>query len=302
MYADDTTLTTTLRTSNCAQYTEAEINNALADISGWLRSNKLSLNIKKTKFILFHHPNKQVTVPNLNIDGIPIEQVKNFKFLGLTINEKLNWNDHIDLVHSKISRAAGIINRLKNFLPTRVKLTLYNSLIVPHINYNLIVWGSSTKKISLIQKRAVRSIVNARYNSHTEPIFKQLKILTIDDLFRNCQLKFYYKYKRDLLPSSFSYLKYTPKIRNLRTKNQLYVPNDKAELAKRHLRYRIPILINRTKPDILTKLEKLTYIGFGRYLKNDCIENYTKDCQIKNCYVCNLKSPSIPSIAITSPS
>ena len=102
MYADDTTLSTTLNSS--AQCPET-INIALTNISNWLKLNKLSLNAKKTKMMIFHNKNKKYVTPYLNIDNVPIQQVDTFNFLGLTLDDNLTWKKHISKISSKIARA-----------------------------------------------------------------------------------------------------------------------------------------------------------------------------------------------------
>ena len=105
MYADDTTLTTTLdkfkirenETINMA------INSEITKISDWLKLNKLSLNIKKTKCMILHMPNRHVCDIHLHIDNIKIEVVDNFDFLGMRINKHLKWKPHIDTICDKIS-------------------------------------------------------------------------------------------------------------------------------------------------------------------------------------------------------
>ena len=80
---------------------------------------------------------------------------------------------------------------------------LHNTLILPHLNYCLIVWGFDSSRIRLLQKRAIRTITNSWYRTHTTPIFKSLNILKITDLYWLIVLKFYYKLENKLLPSYF---------------------------------------------------------------------------------------------------
>ena len=206
MYADDTTLTTTLCFAGNPDYTAEIINESLDSVCTWLKVNKLSLNVKKTKFMIFHHANKNFIQPKLTIDQADIERVKSFNFLGLTLDENLSWKSHIDKVKAKIIRASGIINRLKNILPINVKVTLYNSLVLPHINYNLIIWGHQAKQVYKSQKRVLRAVSCSAYNAHSEPIFKALKLLKIEDIFCQSKLKFYHKFSNDKLPPTFNYL------------------------------------------------------------------------------------------------
>ena len=123
LYADDTTLTEPLcsfdvladsRNFNRSILTE-NINRELKAIHIWLCVNKLSLNIPKTKFMIFHHKQRKIDnfIPELKINDYVIERVCEFNFLGLIIDESLSWNAHIQKVSNKISRTLGTLNRLK---------------------------------------------------------------------------------------------------------------------------------------------------------------------------------------------
>ena len=75
-------------------------------------------------------------------------------FLGITINNKLNWNSHINKVTNKISKTVGIFNKLRSFLPSGVLQTIYSTLILPHMIYGILAWGRDTKVIHKIQKKS----------------------------------------------------------------------------------------------------------------------------------------------------
>ena len=93
-----------------------------------------------SKCILFHQPQKKIIEPEIIINGNKIDCVNNFNFLGVIINKLLNWNNHIDHISLKISRVIGILTRLHT-VSIDVLHLLYNSLLLPHINYSLLVWG-----------------------------------------------------------------------------------------------------------------------------------------------------------------
>lgn len=206
-YADDTTLTSSINSLG-PRNISTKINSELAKINDWLIANRLSLNVAKTKYIIFHQPNKKVPVINILINNISIEQVDSFTFLGLTIDKEVNWKNHINKTCLKILKIVGIMSRLKHFLPNYVLKTIYNSLILPQIHYSLICWGyGNTTRILNLQKRAVRTISFSSYNSHTAPLFKHLRLLTIDHSFLRFQLKFYYQLKHQLLPSYLNDIK-----------------------------------------------------------------------------------------------
>ena len=101
MYADDTTLYCDIK--DVPTY-ENVLNVELCKITNWLAANKLSLNVDKTKFMVFHSDKKKVVYPKLLINNIEIERVDYFNFLGLQLNHNLNWNKHVNYVSLKISK------------------------------------------------------------------------------------------------------------------------------------------------------------------------------------------------------
>jgi hypothetical protein len=124
--------------------------------------------------MLFYHKNKFLNQPKLFINDHELEFVESFKFLGIHIDKDLNWTTHINAIHSKILSVIGVLNRLKFFLPSDVKLKIYSALIGCRINYAILLWGHAGDKIFKLQKKAVRLILNRKYNAHSEPLFKIL--------------------------------------------------------------------------------------------------------------------------------
>ncbi len=87
---------------------------------------------------------------------IQTDKVGDFNFLGLTINEHLNWKGHIDKLANKISKTMGVLNKLKHFVPLNSKVIINNSLILSHLNYCILAWGYRRERITKLQKRIVR--------------------------------------------------------------------------------------------------------------------------------------------------
>ena len=140
MYTDDTTLVSTLetfgRTCNVKEI-ERNINIEISKVTTWLQKNKLQLNVSKSKFMMFFkHPK---TLPKLNItaNGNLIDQVSEFNFLGITIDENITWNPHIRNTSIKIARVIGILRKLKRIFSRHILRLIYNSLIHPHLLYGL---------------------------------------------------------------------------------------------------------------------------------------------------------------------
>ena len=103
MYADDTTIYFNLEDFDRYNL-EQDITNELENITLWLKRNKLSLNVQKTKLMIFHRKQKQINELNILIDGITIERVESFNFLGLIIDEGLSWKNILMLVKIKSPR------------------------------------------------------------------------------------------------------------------------------------------------------------------------------------------------------
>ena len=128
-------------------------------------------------------------------------KVNEFNFLDLILDTKLDWKRHSNNTSNKISRTIGVLNKLKNVLPQHIKTIIYNTLIglLPHLNYCILCWGFKCNRVFALQKKATRIITCSRYNAHTEPLFKTVKLLKFSDLLKLRELNFYYKFIHKLL-------------------------------------------------------------------------------------------------------
>ena len=298
IYADDTTLVEpicTFKTSTTQNINSIskEINAELAKIVEWLGLNKLSLNVKKTKMMLFHYKQRNVTAitPKLKINGILIEKVKTFNFLGMTIDEHMTWKPHIQKVACKMAQTIGTMKRLKKFLPQNIMKMLYNSLVLPHLTYGIILWGKKLKRIVKLQKWALRTIVNAKYNAHTTPILNKHKLLRVDDIYKLTAIKIYHKYKNDRLPPFFTEIfelrqPLPAHNHNLRQRQQrLDTPNTVG--ASQSPKFCIPTIIENVSPEITAMFETESLNSTSNAAKKHFIQAYPTNCMIENCYICN---------------
>ena len=153
-------------------------------VSEWLNVNKLSLNIKKTKFVLFRSPNRKPKQElKLSINDENMKQVKNTIFLGIFIDECLTWNEHIAQVTKKIIRASGIIAKIRYFINRNTLKLVYYALVYPYLTYGNLIWGNTYKtrvqKLLNVQKKIIRLMTFKSYLEHIEPMFKELGIFNI---------------------------------------------------------------------------------------------------------------------------
>lgn len=136
----------------------------IATLSEWFQSNKLTLNLKKSKCMVIHpkQESKKVSI-NLTINGERIEQGNSFVYLGLTIQENLHWNMHIAKICTKVGRMAGVMSRLNNNVNEQFLTSIYYSHVHSHISYLPTIWGHSAtdyqiSSLQMAQNNAIRSI------------------------------------------------------------------------------------------------------------------------------------------------
>ena len=213
LFADDTNL---IFSHSILKILIEAVNKELSHLSEWFQANRLSLNVKKTHYIIFG--NKRIPLNEtyqIIFNNNVIERVASTKFLGITVDENLNWKKHILNVSTKVSRSIGIMNRLRYMLPRSTLLTLYYSMIHPHLLYGLIVWGGANhtalNRLTCLQKKAVRIITNSAYRSPSTPLFKDLKILKLSDMYTLLICLFMFKCLHNLLP--FCCLRFSPQLR-----------------------------------------------------------------------------------------
>ena len=298
IYADDTTLVAPICTFDINNHLSISqnINVELKVITDWLALNKLSLNAKKTKMMVFHYHQKRISNLDLRlyINKTRIKQVKEFNFLGVVFDECMTWKNHIQKIAGKISVSVGTLSRLKRFLPMDVLKTIYNALILPHLNLGILLWGHNFTRIFKLQKWAVRAITSSKYNAHTNPLFQKLKLLKVEDIKNTAYLKFYYKYIKDELPKYFDNMfdkKYLTHDHDTRNKNEPLLPKSKKQGAQTAIRFSLLQTIESLPVDITLNLElNSTIQGLAKKAKYHFIESYSGRCNDPSCFVCKTQS------------
>lgn len=193
LFADDTNL---LYANKDLKLLELTVNNELIKLCDWLTANKLTLNIKKSNFVIFKPYQKKTTL-EVNIKMydnslqkyVDLECKEHVKYLGLLIDSKLSWKCHIDYISTKISKTIGLFSKLRHFVPQDTLITLYWSLIQPYLNYGICAWGQASKsnlnKLLILQKRALRIIFFADRKQSAIPLFVKTNIPPINIMY--CQ-------------------------------------------------------------------------------------------------------------------
>ena len=204
----------------------------------WFDVNKLSLNIKKTKFMVFRNRKEIDKDIKLKICDSEIERVTEIKFLGVVIDDKLTWKQHVRYIKGKISKSIAILYKSRSILNYKALHIIYCSLILPYISYCVEVWGSTYKTtvnaIVLLQKRAIRLINKVDFYEHTDPLFKKTHVMKFKDLVYYKTMQIMYKAKSNLLPVSIQRFFSTQETKyNLRDVCKFIVPRAKKEVKRR---------------------------------------------------------------------
>ena len=143
LYADDTNM---FVTGKNIENLICLINTKFKKIVIWPNANKLSLNVKKTHFIIFSFSNKRIVNTNdIVIDNQPVSRVSHTKFLGVIIDDKLNWSEHVNNLKIKLAKGSGISRKCRICFSIDTLITLYYSFIYPYITYCLEVWEGTSE-------------------------------------------------------------------------------------------------------------------------------------------------------------
>ena len=171
------------------------MNKELMKLYEWLCINRLSLNISKTNFVVFHAKNQPKSPVAILISNKAIDEVEEVKYLGIIIDSKMTFKSHINELKIYISRSIGILYKLRPFVTTQILSSVYYGIIYPFLLYGIIIWGNAGKTtltpILTLQNKFVRM---ATFNDALHeipgaltkalPLFYRLKILTIFDIYK----------------------------------------------------------------------------------------------------------------------
>ena len=285
LFADDTNI---LYADKNLAILEKIVNVELQNFCDWLTSNKLTLNTKKSNFVLFHPYQKKVSYyPNIKIfdsdvnRNVNLESKEYVKYLGIIIDKNLLWKFHIDVIATKISKTVGLIAKLRHLVPRRILLNIYQSLIHPYLTYGLASWGQSSKtylnKILILQKRALRMIYFADRRDHAIPLFIDANILPLTFLYYESVSNLMHDINNNKAPLNILKLfKKTSSVHSYSTRSStsknFYVHSTRLEVHKRSLS-QFGVKLWNEIPRGIRDLPKKVFKGEIKQLLFDILEN-----------------------------
>ena len=163
----------------------------LDQISQWINSNKLTINLNKSKFKLVGPSviaDNQMLTFVLKIQNQNLERVKEYKYLGVIFDEKLNWKAHISHLTNRLSEVAGIFYKLKKIMNKNTLIQVYYALVHSHLICGILSWGRACKSAIRPLCVIVNRIINAvclsygRYDA-VSPLYQKLQVLKIPQLY-----------------------------------------------------------------------------------------------------------------------
>lgn len=198
-FADDTAIVSTGKNWN---EVEDNMNNYLRDVSSWLASNKLSLNIDKTVYMTFgSYSNSIPEFLDISINGKSITNVESCKYLGIIFDNKMKWDKHIEYILNKTKYLVFIFHKLSKIMSTEILMMLYYAFFHSIINYGIIAWGGAYSNcLNLLknhQKKLLKIVNKNKFNVHSNP-------LKLEQLFSFESLKYHYNELKDKFLNSNS--------------------------------------------------------------------------------------------------
>ena len=146
LYADDTSVL--LSEKDYSDLIKL-LNSELDKLSNWLSANKLSLNVKKSYYMVFHRAKLKIDkLAAIKMNGVFLQRINSLKYLGVIIDHKLNWTQHIAHVRNIVSKGIGIMYRARNYLTKNSLKSLCVSYIYPYLIYCVEIWGIPPKPTS----------------------------------------------------------------------------------------------------------------------------------------------------------
>lgn len=196
LFADDTAI---YMASDKIEYCCEKMNIELSKLHDYFNENKLKLNISKTKFMIIKNKQKIIDQTDLRIliDNENIEKVSEIKYLGVMIDENIDFNAQTNYICKKAGQKVGMLSRMRYKLKIEQRLTIYKAIIAPHFDYCssiiFIMNDSQLERIQKIQNRAMRAIMNVKKRTHIKLMLDTLGWLSIKQRVTFLTLKFIHK-------------------------------------------------------------------------------------------------------------
>ena len=173
---------------------KAQLESNLKVVANWFKANKLTLNVDKTKFMVFgtNHVLDHCNNIILTFNDKVIERVDVFKYIGKKFDSNMSWSSHIDYLSGNVSKRIGVVKRVKYFLAQETLITLANALVIPHFDYASSVWSncSATDQahLQVLHNRLARTILSADIRTPIDDMLSSINWIRLSNRWSNHML------------------------------------------------------------------------------------------------------------------
>ena len=207
LFADDTFLSLS---SNDIKYLEKTVNLEMKKMSKWFTQNELTLNVEKSKFMLIKRRNSRLQEFTLKYNGKKMERCYSYKYLGVHLDEKLSWKNHVNYLCEKLSKMCGLFAKLRHTCDINLLKPVYYALalVESHLQYCNLIWGKANDNVlqplMKLQDKILR-IICFLPNTETcsEQAYQSMGLLNVKQLHKFSMAKFMFKFKMNKLPKCF---------------------------------------------------------------------------------------------------
>ena len=243
IFADDTAIY--FACSNIIEFKQLA-SSIMKQLDKWFAYNLLTLNTDKSYFCIFRTTqNHRLILPSeIEFNNKVIKRAKSIKYLGITLDEFLDWNEHIRNIKNSLSSLFSVFYNIRRYLTIEHIRVIYYTMIYSRIKYGICAYGFATKenidKVQVIQNKLLKVILEKTWRHPTEELHSEVNILQVSDLFYQEIASFVNKYFSGDLPEVFlDYYKYVNHPYGTRgNQNKLLLPLQRTELGKKTVRYK----------------------------------------------------------------
>ena len=188
---------------------KSKCENSFLQLENRINSNRLTLNYSKTKCVLFSNvknkSNNDFCIDTLN-GTLPKKNA--IKYLGVMVDHKLTWEEHTRYIIQKLTKARGILAKLRHHAPQSILINVYYSIVYRHLYYGVTSWGNTaakyTDRIQIEQNSIVKIITKLPFiKTKISPLYDKLNLLRLSDIYKLEVLKFMFSFKKKILPNCF---------------------------------------------------------------------------------------------------
>ena len=213
------------------------------------------------------------------------------RFLGIYIDENLSFTGHINKLKSKLNSGVYALSTCSKIVPLRILKYIYRSLFESHLRFGSIIYGAAEPKllepISILQRKAVRAVARAKYNAHTDPLFREFNFLKFLDIVHLDQTLFVHNYRNNKHPATFkNFLSPIPRPNQTCRDNHLNFQQE--TLNYKHLNYypNIQLVKGWNANSIYIKSE-VQLVSLKSHFTIFKTSSYDIECTKQKCYICN---------------